>query len=355
MSRRRRSVSLDAAARSAARQFDAAARERSGARKTDGEKKQDEPAPPAQPPRQTSARERKHQERLARRAARRGEGGVDDAEYRRTRSEYTKFKYLSTEQVEAIHYELARKFADSDDPIGSDGPVDGGQLLRSAVTRPHTGMRLEGHGQAKYAKVEKAAAALTHSLIHNHPFPDGNKRTATLSLIAFLYENKRQLVAKPDDLYDAIVALARHRVPRTSEPTNNDFASGPDEEVDVFASWVKTHTTDIDRPVRRMQWRKLRTLLVRRGCRVVHGQGNSISVERPGKGKSFIGARNDGDELDASTVRQVMHDLDLASLHTPLAKQRKGAPTFYEEAIDDWREVLYKLGELDRGIVRSPD
>lgn len=352
---RRRSISLDSATRSAARQFESAARERSGSREASSEQERHEPAPPAQLLRPASARERKHQERLARRAARRGEGGVDDAEYRRTRSEYTRFKYLSAEQVEAIHYELARKFADSEDPIGSDGPVDGGQLLRSAVTRPHTGMRLAGHGEAKYAKIEEAGAALAHSLIHNHPFPDGNKRTSTLSLIAFLYENKRQLVAKPDDLYDAIVALARHRVPRTGDLANRGFASGPDEEVAEFASWVKTHTTDIDHPIRRMQWRKLRTLLVRRGCRIVRGQGNSITVERPGKGKSFIGARNDGDELDASTVRQVMQDLDLTSLHTPLAKQREGVPTFFEEAIDDWREVLYKLGELDRGIVRPPD
>lgn len=355
MGRRRRSISLDAATRSASQQFDSAARERSGAGKASGERRQDEHALPTQQPRRLSAGERKKQERRARRAERRGAGGVDDAEYRRTRSEYTKFKYLSAEQVEVIHSELARKFADSDDPIGSKGPVDGGQLLRSAVTRPHTGMRLAGYGQAKYAKVEEAGAALTHSLIHNHPFPDGNKRTATLSLIAFLYENKRQLVAEPDDLYDAIVALARHRLPTASESTSNGVASGPDEEVAAFASWVKSHIADIDHPIRRMQWRKLRTLLVRRGCRVAHGQGNSITVERPGKGKSFIGARNDGDELDASTVRQVMQDLDLTSLHTPLAKQREGAPTFFEEAIDDWREVLYKLGELDRGIVRSPE
>ncbi len=361
MGRRRRSASLHAATQSLSRQVEAAARRRLAPEVTPSERQLTEDTPTAHTPRQPSARERKFAKTLARREERRGPGGMDDGEYRRTRSEYTNFTYLSAAQVEAIHRELTRKFVGTDDPIGSDGPVDGGQLLRSAVTRPHTGMRTGGAGKAKYSRLEEAGAALAHSLIHNHPFPDGNKRTATLALVAFLYENKRLLIARPDELYGVIVALAQHRVPRTGgaigATNDGEFASDADDEVTAIGRWVRKNVVDIDRDHRRMQWRKLRTLLVRRGCRIVHGQGNSISVHRAGKRtrKSFIGARNDGDELDASTVAKVMRDLELTSLHTPLAKEREGAPTFIEEAIEDWQEVLYKLGELDRGIVRTDE
>lgn len=182
--------------------------------------------------------------------------------------------------------------------------------------------------------------------------------SSTLALVAFLYQNKRLLIAEPDDLYAVIVALAQHRLPPLGGVSDDgEFVSDADDEVTEIARWVRQHVVDIDRADRRMQWRKLRTLLVRRGCRIVQGQGNSISVHRTGKQtrKSFIGARNDGDELDARTVAKVMRDLELTSLHTPLAKEREGAPTFIEEAIEDWQQVLYKLGELDRGIVRTDE
>ena len=303
---------------------------------------------------------RRDHNRTIRSERRRSTGLVDDAEYSRTASEFTKQVYLSAKEVETIHLVLIQQFKDSDDPIDSLGPREDGHLLRSAVTRPMTGLRTLQGGIAKYNTVTESAAALTHSIIHNHPFTDGNKRTATLALIASLYQNKIWFEATEEELYEAIVDLATHRFVLNRDK-NFDHGNGgnretigydADAEVKAFAQWLDQHVIDLAGPPQPMQWRKVRTLLEQRGC-IIDDRlgGNKILVERRGRRtrKSMIGARNDGDELDRQTIRKLRKDLDLPSLHTPIGQERNRAQPFVENAITEWRTVLDKLGELDRG------
>ncbi|MEU3097284.1 type II toxin-antitoxin system death-on-curing family toxin [Streptomyces sp. NPDC006967] len=65
-------------------------------------------------------------------------------------------------------------------------------LLESAVHRPSASM----FGQEAYADLFDKAAALLQSLVINHPFVDGNKRTAWVSCVVFLAMNEVQL--RPD-------------------------------------------------------------------------------------------------------------------------------------------------------------
>ena len=90
-------------------------------------------------------------------------------------------KYLTRDDVRAIHQELADEFAGGTDPISPPGVRDE-NLLGSAISRPSTSI-----GETrKYPSIEMAAAALLHSIIHNHAFHNGNKRTALVSMLAFL-------------------------------------------------------------------------------------------------------------------------------------------------------------------------
>jgi death-on-curing protein len=57
------------------------------------------------------------------------------------------------------------------------GMVRDYELLEAAVMRP----RQTVMGLDAYPSIHEKAAALTHSLIKNHPFVDGNKRTALLT------------------------------------------------------------------------------------------------------------------------------------------------------------------------------
>jgi death-on-curing protein len=87
----------------------------------------------------------------------------------------------------------------SEAEVGADTLVDFG-LLESAVLRPQQSLA----GQDAYPDIHTKAAALMHSLIRNHPFLDGNKRTAVLAVAVFYGLNGWEIVADQGD----VVALA---------------------------------------------------------------------------------------------------------------------------------------------------
>src|SRR5215211_5026825 len=53
------------------------------------------------------------------------------------------------------------------------------ELLQAAVARPEA----SAFGADAYPTLREKAAALLHSLARNHPFTDGNKRTATVAVV----------------------------------------------------------------------------------------------------------------------------------------------------------------------------
>jgi death-on-curing protein len=60
-----------------------------------------------------------------------------------------------------------------------------------------------------------AAAYLFH-ICRNHPFVDGNKRTALACALAFLRLNNKKIVAPPDDLYDLVIGVAEGKVTKAA-------------------------------------------------------------------------------------------------------------------------------------------
>ena len=92
-------------------------------------------------------------------------------------------QYLSPEQVLFIH---ARLIAETG---GEHGVRDIG-LLQSAVARP----KATFDNKELYPDVANKAAALMESLINNHPFVDGNKRTGITAAVLFLRINNYGMV-----------------------------------------------------------------------------------------------------------------------------------------------------------------
>ena len=85
-------------------------------------------------------------------------------------------KWLSYEQVIAIHSRQLRRFG------GRAGLRHEG-LLRSALERPIKKWHYEN------AELAVLAAAYAFDLPKNHPFVDGNKRIAFMSMMIFLRRN----------------------------------------------------------------------------------------------------------------------------------------------------------------------
>ena len=99
--------------------------------------------------------------------------------------------YLTTAEVVAIHADQIERYG------GSQGVRDHG-LLEAALYRPQTGY---------YADLIEEAAALWESLAQNHPFVDGNKRTAFAATYTFLAINGARLTADARETYVFIAAL----------------------------------------------------------------------------------------------------------------------------------------------------
>ena len=75
-------------------------------------------------------------------------------------------RYLTVEEILAIHdYQIER--------FGGLQGILNLPLLESAASRPITNIS----GRDMYESVHEKAAVLAYSLIKNHPFTDGNKRT----------------------------------------------------------------------------------------------------------------------------------------------------------------------------------
>lgn len=84
---------------------------------------------------------------------------------------------------------------------GGDGVRDL-KLLESAMARPQN---LAGYGKPDIAGL---AAAYAFGIARNHPFVDGNKRTAAVVSETFLILNGHSLVASDAELVVAFLALA---------------------------------------------------------------------------------------------------------------------------------------------------
>jgi death on curing protein len=119
--------------------------------------------------------------------------------------------WLSRQVVVSLHDLMIARYG------GSDGIRDE-SLLESALARP---LNLAGYGDPDTAEL---AALYAIAITRNHPFIDGNKRTAFSALTLFLALNGLELEA-PE--VEAVVIMLRLAA--------NDIS---DEE---FTAWVHSH------------------------------------------------------------------------------------------------------------------
>ena len=108
----------------------------------------------------------------------------------------TEPKWITTRIATAIHDEAIYEFG------GLAGIRDHG-LLESALDRPRNLLAYESG-----SSIFELAASLCFGVAKNHPFNDGNKRTALLSTRAFLYLNGKVLEPIQQDEVATMLAVA---------------------------------------------------------------------------------------------------------------------------------------------------
>jgi death-on-curing family protein len=80
-------------------------------------------------------------------------------------------------------------------------------MLNSALARPF----YSAGEQDAYPSIIEKATALFHSMISNHPFQNGNKRTAVIAVDAFLLGNGYTVALDNDKMYDIAKKTASYR------------------------------------------------------------------------------------------------------------------------------------------------
>jgi death-on-curing protein len=80
-------------------------------------------------------------------------------------------------------------------------------LLEAAAGRPMQTV----FGEDAYPTLPEKAAALLHSIARNHPFADGNKRTATLAALFMLLVNGLKVQWDAPDALEQILDVAEGR------------------------------------------------------------------------------------------------------------------------------------------------
>ena len=92
--------------------------------------------------------------------------------------------------------------------------------LESALAQP----RITFEGRELYPSVVDKAAALGYSLIQNHPFIDGNKRTGHAAMEVFLLLNGFEIQSSVDEQERIVLQVASGEMDRES-----------------FAVWLRDH------------------------------------------------------------------------------------------------------------------
>ena len=124
--------------------------------------------------------------------------------------------FLTRERVLALHEMQIELFG------GSTGTRDLG-LLESAIGN----VEATFGGEYLHATIFEMAAAYLYGICRNHPFVDGNKRTAAAAAFTFLDLNGFAIEATEDALYDLVIGVAEGRVTKEAVAEFLSSSSSP--------------------------------------------------------------------------------------------------------------------------------
>jgi death-on-curing family protein len=149
---------------------------------------------------------------------------------------------INTNTIIYIHDYLTNYFKDLEDPIQPPGIKNRGGI-ESAASRPD----LNPEYDSPYLK----GAALFHSIINNHPFHNGNKRTALLSTIYYLGEFGILIEQCSDEeLYEFTRRVAAHEI-----------CENRIDEVAIIAEQLEKFSRTQSKGDRPLKFRKLEAIL----------------------------------------------------------------------------------------------
>ncbi len=94
------------------------------------------------------------------------------------------------------------------DKFGGTPGIRDHSLLDSALNRPFQTFDSE----LLYPSIIDQAGAIIESIVKNHPFNDGNKRTGYTLMRLHLLNNGLDIIAQEEDKYEFVISIASGRI-----------------------------------------------------------------------------------------------------------------------------------------------
>lgn len=135
---------------------------------------------------------------------------------------------ITVKEVEYIAFRLARETLSFNEPI-PDFSTRFPNILESCLATPFQTFA----GRSLYPTFLSKASMLFYLMIKNHPFQNGNKRIAMITLFVSLYKNKKWIKVDTQELYNFTVWVA-------SSP-----AKLKDETVKAVEKFLKTYLVEL--------------------------------------------------------------------------------------------------------------
>lgn len=126
---------------------------------------------------------------------------------------------FTIQDIYELHIQLEKTF------ILSSGIRDK-NLLASAVNTPFQTFM----GNDLYPSIYDKAAQLCYGIANNHPFTDGNKRTALHSMYVYLIINDFDITATQQEVEDLIINVAAGKITNTA-----------------LSEWLRENTIKLDK------------------------------------------------------------------------------------------------------------
>ncbi|MHA1278047.1 MAG: type II toxin-antitoxin system death-on-curing family toxin [Candidatus Helarchaeota archaeon] len=180
---------------------------------------------------------------------------------------------IGIHEVLRAHFLIADFFSDKKDPIGLIGPRDI-NLLHSSLLRQFTSF--EGH--EKWTKDTCIVATLLYGLIKNHPFHDGNKRTAFLCALYQLRKCKRTPSASQKEFEKLILAIADNRLEENSGYRKLTKRYKSDPEIYFISNFLHRNTRKIDKHYHQIRFYELKNILKNFGFDLEETSGGKLNI-----------------------------------------------------------------------------